>query len=128
MKIASVDNTNFKGKFYNNKLLEKVLANAEERDLKDFFEILKSMERKNDGQEFYLGVDSQPMIGGKFLNLKGNKNFHAIRVLQPWDDRTEKVWFSTLTNINRMLIGRYPPIKEIPPKEKLLQEIYNKLA
>ena len=129
MKVNSIDKTQFNGRFRNNVFMEKVLESADPYDLEDFLVLLKRMEKVNDGKEYSLKLFSNPLAGGDFLDLFENGQRIGGRHLQLWDEKTEKIWISVLTNINRLLSSRYPaPARTRLPKEQLLKDIYNKLA
>ena len=129
MRIVPVDNTNFNAKFYNNQLLEKVLAKTENNHLKNFLDILKRMERVNDGREFYLEIVPMPLIGGDYLVMKGVENYHGFAALQIWDYEAERINPSALERVNVCLNHYYPfnPKIELPTKDELLKEIHEKL-
>ncbi len=129
MKVNSIDKTQFYGRFRNNVFMEKVLASAEPYDLEVFLALLNRMEKVGDGKEYSLGLFSNPLAGGDFLDLFENGQRIGVRHLQLWDKKTGGIWFSVLKNINILLSNRYPaPARTSLPKEQLLKDIYNKFA
>lgn len=133
MKVTYTNNYNFKGKFRNNTLLERTLANADNYALNLFLKTLKNMERIKDGQEFYLKVISSPICGMDFVALESNKGpfikgvcvsiFDGFKNLET-QYRSNNILKRTTHLLNNIYS---PPLEEIPPKEELLKAIHSKL-
>ena len=136
MNVQPVNDTNFQGRFLNNRLLGKSLEKANNYELMRFSQILDRMAAVDDNASYYLKerhqfladtrMDELLIMNGatnKFVTPVSHDNVNLKSYIKP-----SKRYENALKRINDFLENLYPKENTVDvPRQVLLDDIKKKL-